>query len=259
MLSTSSLQFSYHAARPVLRELSIALEPGRMTAIVGPNGAGKSTLLRLLAGVLRPGAGQVALDGQDLGSFSYKDRARRLAYVPQKTSIAFAYTVRQYIGLGRYSSGSNDDAAAVDRALERTDLQARADEPLPELSAGQQQRAALARALAQLDLRSPPAGARALLADEPVAAMDPLHALQTMRLLHEQADGGLAVGVVLHDLSLALRWCDRAIALDSAGKLAGAGAAGEILNPDLLERLYGVRFARLQTPEGLAALIPAAN
>jgi iron complex transport system ATP-binding protein len=252
MLSIDEVSFAYSPAKPVLRGVSARLEAGVVTAIVGPNGAGKSTLCRVAVGVLRPGSGSVALGGEDVHALGHRERARRVAYVPQKTSIAFAYTVRQYVALGRYSSAGGGDEAAVERALSRMDLLGRAGDPLPELSAGQQQRAAVARALAQLD------GAgevKSLLADEPVSAMDPLHALQTMAVLREAAGEGAAVGVVLHDLSLALRWCERAVVLDSSGSVAAAGPVGGVLTPETLQRVFGVRFVRLEAPGGASALV----
>ncbi len=256
MLAANSASFSYRAERPVLRGVQLGLEPGSMTAIIGPNGAGKSTLVRLLVGVLRPTAGSVALDGEELGAMSHRERARRIAYIPQRTSVAFAYTVRQYVALGRYSSGPVDDALPIERALARMDLSGRAGDPLPELSAGQQQRAAFARALAQLDLSPAPGGTRALLADEPISAMDPLHAIRAMEVLREQAAAGLAVGVVLHDMSMALHWCDRAVLLSGEGSVAAAGECREVLAPGVLDAVFGVRFVRLEAPGGAAAIIP---
>jgi iron complex transport system ATP-binding protein len=260
MLVSTSASFSYRPGKPVLQEVSVALEPGAVTALIGPNGAGKSTLLRLLVGVLRPTSGSVTLDGADLAAMGHKERARRIAYIPQKTSIAFAYSVRQYVSLGRYSASMGDDAQSVSRALERMSLQPRAEDPLPELSAGQQQRAAFARALAQLDQAPAPQGTRALLADEPVAAMDPLHCQHAMQVLRDQADLGIAVGVVLHDMSLALRWCNRALLLSADGRVAAQGPTREVLAPGVLDRVFGVRFVRLEdSAAAAAAIVPAGD
>ena len=260
MLAAAAASFAYRPGAPVLGSIDVRLQPGRVTAIIGPNGAGKSTLLRLLVGIHRPTSGAVTLDGADLGRMPHKHRARRIAYIPQKTSVAFAYTVRQYVALGRYSAAVRDDAPAIDLALARMDLQPRADDLIPELSAGQQQRAAFARALAQLDQTPAPEGTRALLADEPVAAMDPLHALHSMRVLREQAAAGLAFGVVLHDMSLALRWCDDAVLLAADGRVAAQATAKEVLAPEILQSVFGVGFVRLEDPtSAAAAIVPAAD
>lgn len=253
-LQANNLTFAYRAGRPVVNSVSFALEPGTVMGVVGPNGAGKSTLVRLLLGSLTPVSGSVLLDGVTVASMPHRARAKRIAYVPQRPAVAFAFTVREYVGLGRYALGGAPGADAVDSALRRVDLRERADDPFPILSVGQQQRAALARALAQLD--HGPGGGRGtvLLADEPVSAMDPRHALQTMAILRGLAGGGTAVAVVLHDVTLALRSCDRAVVLDEAGRLAAAGPAEQTLTPSVLDPVFAVRFTFVG--DG-GALIPA--
>jgi iron complex transport system ATP-binding protein len=178
---------------------------------------------------------------------SHRERAARIGYVPQRPSLAFAFTVRQVVRLGLFASGRADGGAA-DAALRAVDLAGRADEPFGVLSVGQQQRATLARVLAQLHGRPGPI----ILADEPVSAMDPRHALETMTLLRSIAAAGGSVLVVLHDLTLALRWSDTALVLDSDGRLIADGPSAESLDPAVLEGVFGVRFERLG-----AALIPS--
>jgi len=242
-LEASNLSFAYHPGRPVLRGIGLSLEPGTITGLIGPNGAGKSTLLRLLLGLLVPTQGAVTLDGVPVGSMDHRERARRLAYVAQRSSLAFSFSVRRSVALGRFAAGSGSgDAHAVDAALAAVDLADRADEPFGTLSAGQQQRAALARAIAQLDLPRPPAGTRALVLDEPVSALDPRHALQCMEVLRALAGRGLAVILAVHDLNLARRVCDRAAVLDAQGSLAASGPVGSALAPAVLEPVFGVRF-----------------
>jgi ABC-type hemin transport system ATPase subunit len=256
-LTAADLSFSYTPDRPVLRGLGVSLEPGSLCAVVGPNGAGKSTLLRLLLGIHRPGTGTITLGGQPIHAIPTRKRARLLAYIPQRTSLAFAFSVREFVRFGRYAIDGRDDDRAVDAALERAGLLDRAQEPLGTLSAGQQQRAAVARALAQLD--SPAAGSeRFLLADEPVSAMDPRHSLEAMALLRSLADAGLGVAVVLHDLTLAARFCDRALVLDREGRLAAAGRSTEALSPGVLDPVFAVRFQAVGNPGGGSmALIPS--
>jgi iron complex transport system ATP-binding protein len=247
-LEASGVSFAYREGRRVLEGVSLSLTPGGFTGIVGPNGAGKSTLLRLMAGVLTPGAGRVRLNGRDVGSIPHRERARRVAYLSQRASVAFAFTVREYVALGRYAAGAGADAAAVERALARVSLSERSGDLFGALSAGQQQRAALARVLAQLDGPIQPASARVLLADEPVSAMDPRHAIEALALLSEVAASGAAVAVVLHDFNLAARFCRHALVLDEGGRVAAGGPSEQTLTPRVLEPVFGVRFRMVGDP-----------
>jgi iron complex transport system ATP-binding protein len=256
-LSASAISFAYHPTRPVLRSVSAEIAPGCVTALIGPNGAGKSTLLRLLLGVLRPQSGSVSIDGRNVADLPARQRAARIAYVPQRGSLAFAFSVRQVVRLGRYAADAGASDRAVDAALERMQIETRARDPYGQLSAGQQQRVTLARALAQLDHGAvnsntpsdpqPPRtdSTRFLLADEPVSAMDPRHALHAMAVLRELATQGVGVAVVVHDLSLATRFADRAIVLDESGRVAAAGATSVALDPAVLAPVFGVAFRRI--------------
>jgi iron complex transport system ATP-binding protein len=263
----------------VLDGVSARFEAGRLCAVVGPNGAGKTTLLRLLLGALaigpesgsRRGTGSIRLDNDDPHRWAAPRRASRIAYIPQRPELSVAMSVRQLVALGRVATGRGDERAEdrsggrgpavaevdgpVERALQAVGLVGRADDPFHHLSAGQQQRATLARALAQLDAApsdpmptkaAPSTTTRVILADEPCSAMDPLAALATMRLLRRLALDGLCVIVVLHDLTSALRWADDALVLDAAGRVAAFDRADVALAPDTLARVFGVRFAQLQ-------------
>lgn len=258
-MNVSGLSFGYRAARhpPVLRDVSFELPAGAVTAVVGPNGAGKTTLLRLMAGVLKPGTGRVELDGQEVSRLPSRARARRVAYMAQRPAVAFAYSVREYVGLGRYASGASAGGRVVEGAIARVDLADRADEAFSVLSAGQQQRAALARVLAQLDGEGAGSREKVLLADEPVSAMDPRHALATMEIMRGLATRGGSVAVVLHDLNLAARFCSHALVLDGSGRAAAFGTAEETLTPSVLEPVFEVRFREIgrgEGPEGRALL-----
>lgn len=255
-LDAENLSFAYRPGTPVLRGVSAALEPGAVTAILGPNGSGKSTLLRCLLGLLTPGEGRVTLDGRPVHAIPEPERAGLLAYVPQSPSVAFGFSVLDIVALGcgpRCPAGRAGEEAM--RALEGVGLAERADEPFSELSMGQQQRVVLARAMAQL--RGGGAG-RALLADEPTSAMDPRHAMRAMGLLRDQAGAGRVVAVVLHDLTAALRFADRALLLDRSGRVAACGPVREALGDTTLERVFGIRFVRL-ADGGVEALVPAAG
>ncbi len=243
-LRAASVDFAYRRARPVLSGVDLAIEPGRVTAIVGPNASGKSTLLRLLLGRLAPTSGRVTIDDRPVRRLHPRELAKRLAFVPQSPALSFAYSVEQVVRFGLLAMGRSAPPAAVERALERLDIADRATDPYTELSVGLQQRVALARALAQLNA-APRDASRYLLADEPTSALDPRHALGVIDLLTELASDGVGVGVVLHDLSIALRVADDALVLDDTGRPAASGPASETLTPDVLRPVFGVRFARV--------------
>lgn len=250
-LAARDVTYSYRPGRPILSGVSVEVLPGSITALIGPNGGGKSTLLRLLAGLLTPETGGVTLDAQPVHRLPARVRARRLAYLAQRAELAFAYPLRRVVAFGAFAAGG-DGSGRADAALDRVGLLPRADEPFAHLSAGQQQLASLARALVQLG-EGP--GERYLLADEPMAAMDPAHARLAGGLLRELASAGVGVMVVVHDLTMALRLADRAVLLDGGGRVRAGGPASEALTPEGLEAVFGVPFARLGAPGG-GALVP---
>ncbi len=226
--------------------------PGRVTAIVGPNGVGKTTLLRLMLGLLEARSGRVEIDGRGVRGMSARERAKRMAYVPQRSVPAFAYSVRQVVALGRHALGPGD-GGAVTRAMERTGIADLGERAAQTLSTGQLQRVALARALAQLDGAggAGAGGSRYLLADEPTGAMDPWHSLRSLGILREVAGRGVGVVVVLHDLTSAARVADEALLLDGMGQAVAQGAAGEVLTSERLERAFGVAFERVEGAGGV--------
>ncbi|MBL8757855.1 MAG: ABC transporter ATP-binding protein [Phycisphaerae bacterium] len=260
-LEARDLDFAFTAGRPVLRSLSARFAPGRLTAVLGPNGSGKSTLLRLLLGLLSPARGSATLAGTPTTALRGRHRAARLAYLPQRTESWLPFSVRDAVALGRFALPS--DSAAVTDALRDAEVLDLASEPLGTLSVGQQQRVALARVLAQVRGRLPAGAAtaqgasRALLADEPVSAMDPAHARRAMALLRDLARSGLAVVVVLHDFTLAAREADDALLLDSAGRAAAAGPVASVLTPDTLAPVFGIPFQRLDSPAHAGPVIVA--
>ncbi len=258
-LVCTDLRFAFpgSARGPVLRGVSAEFAAGALTAVVGPNGAGKSTLLRLLLGVLEPTGGACTLDGAPTGGLGAGARARRVAYIAQRPA-ATGYTVRETVAMGRHALGTDDGAVA--RALTDAGVADLAGHATEALSAGQLQRVSLARALAQLAGPEGEAGGAAgkvLLADEPAAALDPRHAIAALSLLRAEARRGVAVVVVLHDLTLAARFADRALVLGGDGTLAACGPAAEALAPARLEAVFGVAFARVAGPGG-AVLVPGA-
>ncbi len=225
--------------RRVVDDVSVTLARGELLGLIGPNGAGKSSLLKAVAQLL-PGDGAVRIDGVELQSLSPRQRARRLAYLGQGDRTGWPLTLRDFVALGRmpHRSGwlparlSASDERAVDTAIARVHLQALQTRRLDQLSGGERARARLARALA--------VEAPLLLADEPVASLDPFHQLNVMELLRTQCALGTTVIVVLHDLTLASRFCDRVLLLDR-GRAVACGDTRSVLTPKHLQQVYQVQ------------------
>jgi iron complex transport system ATP-binding protein len=233
--------------RWLVRHISLSLARGRFTAIIGPNGSGKSTVLRLLAGLWKPTEGRAELDGSPLPTLSRRDLARRVAVVPQDTHMAFAFTVRETVAMGRHAhvdrfarEGPRDRQAVAD-AMTRADIAHLADRLVTELSGGERQRVLIARCLAT--------EADTILLDEPLANLDIAHALDVLTLCRALADEGRAVALALHDLNAATAYATDAVLL-KAGTLVGAGPARQLLAPDAIRAVFDVDVQELQAPDG---------
>ena len=231
---------------PVLHGVSLSVAKGEMIGLIGPNGAGKTALLRLAVGFEKPDAGEVRLDDGPLSALPAAERARRLAYLPQQPETAWPITVAQAVALGRLPHGDRDEGA-VARALEAVGMSEFKDRPLTRLSGGERALVLLARALA--------VEAGLLLLDEPTANLDPAHQLRVMEVLRRRADHGDAVVVVMHDLSLAARSCDR-LAVLHQGRLAADGAPDAILDDPLLREVFSITVERGQV-DGRPFLVPS--
>lgn len=237
---------------PVLRETSISVSAGELIGLIGPNGSGKSTLLRALLGLLRLRAGRVLLQDREMHTLARRERARRIAYLPQHGGSHWPLTVARLVALGRlphqgpWQELSITDRLAIDKAMAATDVAHLADRVITHLSGGERLRVHLARALATEP--------EFLLADEPVAALDPYHQLQAMELLRDSACAGGGVLVVLHDLTLALRYCDRLVLLDQ-GRVVAAGRPAEVLDDARLAAVYQVSVRRGRV-DGVEYLLP---
>ncbi|KAA5604458.1 ABC transporter ATP-binding protein [Roseospira marina] len=227
--------------RTLVDGVTLEAPRGAVTGVIGPNGAGKSTLLRAIAGVL-PHAGRVTLDGAPLPRPGSRARARLIGFLPQGQDVHWPVTARRAVELGRlphlgpWQSLARADVAAVEAALAKTDSTRFADRPVTALSGGERARVLLARVLA--------AHTAVILADEPVAALDPGHQLAVMEMLCDEARAEhRAVVVVLHDLSLAARACERLVLMDQ-GRVVTAGPAEAVLASPWLDRVYAVRFGQ---------------
>jgi iron complex transport system ATP-binding protein len=227
-----------------LAGVSLALEPGQITAICGPNGAGKSSLLQCLAGLLHSEGGEVTLDGEALRAIHPRTRAQAIGYLPQEGEVAWDVAVRSLVALGRLPHRDRG-TAQVESAIAALDLNELADRPVSRLSGGERARVLLARVLA--------GEPKWILADEPLAALDLAHQLALLRHLRTAAEAGAGVVLVLHDLALAMNHADRVIVL-SGGTKAADGAPEEALSADVIQRVWGVPARWLGEP-GARALV----
>ncbi len=236
LLSVRGLRCGYGPGE-VLAGIDLAVHPGEFVGLLGPNGSGKTTLLRAATSVIRASAGEVSLGGTPVGRLPARALARRVAVVPQDSTTAFPFTVREVVEMGRYPYGgpfdrpTAADAAAIRQALERTGAAPLRDRDLVALSAGERQRVLLARALAQ---ETP-----LLLVDEPTAHLDIRYQIETLSLLRDLGRDTPPRGVlaVLHDINLASRFCSR-VALLKDGRIAAEGPPAEVLTPEALRDVF---------------------
>ncbi|WP_420299315.1 heme ABC transporter ATP-binding protein [Edwardsiella tarda] len=241
-------QITLHAnGRTLIDRVSLSLACGELVAIIGPNGAGKSTLMRLLAGYLHPDAGCCTLLGRDLADWPAQQLARRRAVMRQHSALAFPFSVREVIAMGRAPCPTGHHPQALQRVMQQSGCLPLADRDYRTLSGGEQQRVQLARALAQL--WQPDPQPRWLFLDEPTSALDLYHQQQLLRLLHEMTRREpLAVCCILHDLNLAALYADRILLLHH-GKLVANGPPEQVLDPALLSRWYQADLVAGRHPE----------
>ena len=231
----------------LVRDLSLQLHPGRVTAVVGPNGAGKSTALRLASGLLPATEGKVIVDGRPIDSISRRDLARIVTFVPQNPPTEASFTVRECAAMGRYchrgrfQSETDEDRRAIRRALLSVDCSHLVDRLLREVSWGELQRVVLARSLAT--------EAHYLLLDEPTANLDIEHSLAILDVLRRMAAQGRSVLLALHDLNSVLRSTDYVYVLHR-GRLRAAGPPKEVLSVEIIREVFSVEARMLVGSEG---------
>lgn len=250
-IEAKSLVVEYGDTR-VISSVSLTLRTGELVGLIGPNGAGKSTLVRTLSGLQNAASGQILIDAQVAALIERQDRARRIAYLAQKQNSDWPLRAYDIVMLGRlphrsaFAGETAADRHAVEAALRAVDMWEFRDRILDQLSGGERARILLARALA--------VEAPFLFADEPVAALDPLHQLRVMDLLRERVrQKSEGVVIVLHDLALAMRYCDRLILLDQGAiRMDGAPQA---LTDEIIADVYGVQVHR-DVIDGQEIVIP---
>ncbi len=225
--------------REIVSDCSLTVRAGEVLAILGPNGAGKTTLLKAVLGLVRSALGRVRAGGRDLLRLPADARARLVAYVPQRSGLQAALSVREVVAMGRYAHGglrfglNAADRLAIDQALATTDATALAGRTFATLSGGEQARVLIARALAT--------EAQVILLDEPTASLDIPHAIDSLRCLRRLAAAGKGIGIVLHDLNQAREWTDRCLVMHH-GRIAESGPTGGVITDANIAPIWGVNL-----------------
>lgn len=236
MLKGNALSFSIDGIE-IVRNIDVAVQPGELVGLIGPNGAGKSTLLRLLCGIEPPTHGTVLWQDKILADITIEQRAKMIGYLVQGARAQWPVTVERVVELGRlpyqglWQRSTAADKNAVEQAMHMAEVTAYRNRIATTLSGGEQTLVMLARIFATQP--------RLIFADEPVATLDPYHQLHVMELLRAHAQGNNAGVVVLHDLGLAARFCDR-LYLFQHGEVFASGTPAEVLTPDNLRAVYGI-------------------
>ncbi|MBL4800648.1 MAG: ABC transporter ATP-binding protein [Emcibacter sp.] len=227
----------------ILRDVSLSIPKGKLIGLIGPNGAGKSTLLRTILGLTEPQSGQILLDGEELSNWTLKERAKKISYAAQGAPVHWPLDVRHIVSLGRiphmdpWQKINPLDDQLIHQAMIKTDVLHLADRLTTTLSGGERACVMLARAMV--------AEADYLCADEPIASLDPYHQLQVMDILRSLAKEGHGVLIVLHDLTLAGRYCDELVLMNQ-GQILANGPPDNVLTAENLDRAYHIKASRWQ-------------
>ena len=252
MLQVRDLAFGF-PGRTIGRDVSFSLADGEVLCVLGPNGGGKTTLFRTLLGLLEKHSGSIAFQGSSLENLTRREIARRVGYVPQGHAAYFAFTVREFVLMGRtahlatFASPAKKDFQVVDGALESLGIAHLAERPVTEISGGERQLALVARALAQEP--------RLLVLDEPTASLDFGNQIRVLERLAALAAAGIAILFSSHDPDHAFLCATRALLL-AEGRVLEIGRPRDVIRPDTLERLYRVSVQVLATEGGMHTCLP---
>ena len=250
-LTVENMSFSY-GKHPVLHELTFTAEAGELLAILGPNGVGKTTLFKCVMGQERKYSGRIAADGADLAALTPRERAHRVAAIPQAHPLSFRYSAFDMVlmgtshGLSPFAVPGEKERAAARDAMARVNIEHLAERPFDHLSGGEQQLVFIARALAQQ--------AKILLMDEPTASLDYGNRLHVLGVVRNLSRAGYTILLSTHDPQHALWYADRALALKE-GRMLALGTPQKIVTADLLQQLYGRRIDLVETEQG-PVLVP---
>ncbi len=239
-MTINGIEFAY-GSTPVLKSVGLQLDHSEILGILGPNGSGKTTLIKCINRILTPSQGSILLDSDDVLKMKQKDVAKHFGYVPQNTvNDLSSPTVYEVVMMGRrpYSMGwqySKSDEDMVWEALEELEISDLASRPFDRLSSGQSQRVLMARALCQ--------GADIMLLDEPTSNLDVRYQLEVMGVVERIArEKGVGVCAIIHDMDMAMRYCDKVVIL-SQGEIIAAGTTEEVITPENIRKAYGVEVA----------------
>jgi iron complex transport system ATP-binding protein len=252
-LEVRSLAFGY-PGRTVGRDVSFSLGTGEVLCVLGPNGGGKTTLFRTVLGLIRKHSGHVALDGTAIEDLSRQEIARRAGYVPQGHSAYFAFTLREFVLMGRtshlgaFSMPGKADREVTERVLESLGIAHLADKTVTEVSGGERQLALVARALAQEP--------KLLVMDEPTASLDFGNQVRVLQRISALASSGISILFSSHDPDHAFLGAQQALLLGE-GRALELGAPKDVIRSDTLQRLYGVSIRILETENGGRACLPS--
>ena len=253
-LQVRNMSFGYGAKR-VVDDLSFSVNAGEVVGLVGPNGAGKSTVIKLLTKVLKAESGEVIVDGKSFYGLSRLELARKLAVVPQLSDLPESFSAFEIVMMGRtphlgfFSAETEEDFSRVETAMRRTETWQFKTRPVSELSGGERQRVLLARALAQEP--------DYLLLDEPTNHLDLRYQIEVLRFTRREVARGLGALVVLHDLNLAARICERLIVMYK-GRLVAEGEPAEVLSEALIRDVYGAEVQLFRQPSsGFPVIMPS--
>jgi ABC-type cobalamin/Fe3+-siderophores transport system ATPase subunit len=239
--------------RLLLDNVSARFEAGKVNVILGPNGAGKSTLLACLSGLQRPDSGSADYNGEAVAAMDARNRARHIGLLPQSAQVHWDISVHDLVALGRYpyrgQSSKAQDEAAIVAAMETTHTAQYAQRNVLSLSGGERARVLLARVLAVQP--------EWLLADEPLANLDPRYQVQLLGLLRQMADGGAGVVAILHDLTQAARVADHIVLLHE-GRVFAAGSAAQVMTAENLVAVYGIECTIIGGEQDQIIIVPNA-